>query len=115
MKINSLQNIQVNGSSSNSIRILNTGDTNAILIPLVFQFRMMDAYGNVNGEATETENIEYRKKVGINMLIGQIPFKFDVECIARLRSNAITETNATRVNQIVDTINYQDSVTPSIQ
>lgn len=115
MKINSLQNIQVNGSSSNSIRILNAGDTNAILIPLVFQFRMMDAYGNVNGEATETENIEYRKKVGINMLIGQTPFKFDVECIARLRSNAITETNATRVNQIVDTINYQDSVTPSIQ
>ena len=114
MKVNSLQNIQVNGSSSNSIRILNPGDTNAILIPLVFQFRMMDAIGNVNGIPTESENIEYRKKIGIDMIIGQSDFKFDVEVVARLRSNSITETNATRVNQVVDTINYQDSVTPSI-
>lgn len=114
MKINSLQNIQVNGSSSNSIRILNPGDTNAILIPIVFQFRMMDALGNTNGIPTETENIEYRKKVGIDMIIGQSEFKFDVEVIARLRSNSITETNATRVNQVIDTINYQDSTTPSI-
>ena len=114
MKINSLQNIQVNGSSSNSIRILNPGDTNAILIPIVFQFRMMDALGNTNGIPTETENIEYRKKVGIDMVIGQSEFKFDVEVVARLRSNSITETNATRVNQVIDTINYQDSTTPSI-
>lgn len=114
MKLNSVQNIQVNGSSSNSIRILQTGDTNAILIPLVFQFRMMDAAGNVNGSPSEVENIEYAKKVGVDLQIGQTEFKFDVEVVARLRSNAITETSATRVNQIVDTINYNDSVTPSI-
>lgn len=114
MKINSLQNIQVNGSSSNSIRILNPGDTNAILIPIVFQFRMVDAIGNTNGLPTETENIEYRKKIGVDMIIAQTNFKFDIEVIARLRSNSITETNATRVNQIIDTINYSDGVTPSI-
>ena len=75
---------------------------------------MMDAAGNVNGSPSEVENIEYTKKVGVDLQIGQTEFKFDVEVVARIRSNAITETSATRVNQIVDTINYNDSVTPSI-
>ena len=115
-KFTSLQNIQVNGSSSNSIRILNTGDTNNILIPIVFQYRMMDALGNIDGKMTDAvDNIEYSKKIGFDMIIGQQQFKFDIKVIANLRSNSITETNATRVNTIVDSINYNDDVTPSIQ
>lgn len=115
-KFTSLQNIQVNGSSSNSIRILNTGDTNNILIPIVFQYRMMDALGNIDGKMSDSvDNIEYSKKIGFDMIIGQQQFKFDIKVIANLRSNSITETNATRVNTIVDSINYNDDVTPSIQ
>lgn len=114
-KITSLQNIQVNGSSANSIRILNAGDTNNILIPIVFQYRMLDALGNINGVITDNvDNIEYKKKIGFDMTIGKQPFKFDIEVTAKLRSNSITETNATRINTIVDNINVNDSVKPTI-
>lgn len=111
-----VQNIQVNGSNSAAVRILNPGDENAILIPVKFQFRMIDAIGNINGETRMySENITYRKKIGLTLLIGQNPFRFDMEVYCRLRSSSVNISQATRLNQIQDQINTSDQITPTIQ
>lgn len=111
-----IQNLQVNDSNSAAVRILNPGDENAILIPVRFQYRMIDAIGNINGETRMySENITYRKKVGFSLLIGKNPFKFDMEVYCRLRSSSVNISKATRLNQIQDHINTTDQITPTIQ
>lgn len=116
MKINSMENIQVNGSSSNSIRILNPGDQNVILIPITFQYRMTDALGNINGEVSNIiSNLEYRKKIGFDMIVADEKFKFDIEIFAKLRSNEIAGgVKSTLLNRISDSYNTNDSATPQI-
>ena len=117
MKVSNMENIQVNGSSSNSIRILNPGDQNVILIPIVFQYRMTDAMGNINGEVDNIiSNIEYRKKIGFDLIIADEKFKFDIEIFSNLRSNEIAtgSNKTTMLNRIQDNWNSNDNATPNI-
>lgn len=117
MKIPNMENIQVNGSSSNSIRILDPGDQNVILIPITFQFRMTDALGNIDGKgANILSNLEYRKKIGFDMIIADEKFKFDIEVFAKLHSNEIAtgSNKSALINRILDSFNSSDSATPEI-
>lgn len=110
-----IQNIQVNDSNSQAIRILNPGESNAIIVPIKFQYRMIDAIGNIDGTTpTYGDNITYKKKIGFSMLVGKTPFKFDLEVSCKLRNNSISTTQVTRLNQITDAINPSDTITPSI-
>lgn len=62
-----------------------------ILIPIIFEYRMMDRLGNINGVFNYDINIplEYSKKIGIDMLINNEFFKFDI----KVSSNFKTKLN----------------------
>ena len=82
--IPNLTNISVVGNSTISTLVLQK-DTE-ILIPVVFEYRMMDRLGNVDGihGKSITDDLEYKKKIGIDILINNQVFQFDVECSAKL-------------------------------
>lgn len=59
-----------------------------ILIPIIFEFRMMDRLGRVNGlnDTTINDSITYSKKLGVDLLINNEIFKFDINVTAKLKS-----------------------------
>ena len=59
-----------------------------LIIPVVYEYRMMDRIGKVNGENDTTINdaISYSKKIGIDLMINNELFKFDINVSSNLKS-----------------------------
>jgi len=59
-----------------------------ILIPIIFEYRMTDRLGNINGVQGFVINngLEYSKKIGIDIFLNNEPFKFDINVKAKLKS-----------------------------
>jgi hypothetical protein len=75
----------------------------SILIPFVFEFRMIDRLGNINGLLDQDSNttLEYSKKMGIDILLPDATtFKFDINCTCRLKSK-ITTADTSTVSSVV--------------
>lgn len=89
-----LQSYQVNGVDSSSSKDVYSGEQSAILIPISFQYRMTDAFGNLNGVVSNTSNanFEYSKTLGFDLLVGNSKFIFDLEIYAMYRANSTTST-----------------------
>jgi len=90
--------INVNGSNKLSIKTVQFGSENAVTIPIVFQYRMTDYFGdgtsgigNVGGDPTGTTNqVEYTKTIGIDIYSNiDERFSFDIEISARYRSKSL--------------------------
>jgi hypothetical protein len=73
-----------------------------ILIPFVFEYRMIDRIGKINGKNNTTINdsITYSKKIGIDLLINNEAFKFDINVSAKLKS-VVTPIESLNVSSVV--------------
>lgn len=83
--------IQVEGSTSLAKRTLEFGEQNAIIVPIVFQFRAQDKLGFIGGwrSAGTLKNITYTKKIGIDIQVkNEELFSFDI-----LSSGSYTRTS----------------------
>ena len=94
--------IRVKGDDAISTNIIKFGSNNGISIPLTFQYRMTDYWGdgdtglgNISGDinSNSSTNISYTKTIGIdifNDIVNKDKFSFDVEVTARYSSKTIT-------------------------
>lgn len=85
--INNPNNISVIGNNTISTLIIQS--QSEILVPFLYEFRMIDRIGKVNGllNTTINDNLSYSKKIGIDMLINNELFKFDINVSSKLKSN----------------------------
>jgi len=62
-----------------------------LIIPVIYEYRMMDRLGKVNGENGTTINdlIIYSKKIGIDILINNELFRFDINVSSKLKSTVV--------------------------
>lgn len=115
MRISDIQNLQVSTSDSASSITLQQGQSNAILIPIVYQYRMTDAKGRINGDSSlslSASNIEYQKKMGVDLVVGNELFKFDFIVRSKFRQTTLS-SNSTN-NTIINSVDPQSSNTPNI-
>ncbi|BBI90397.1 hypothetical protein HYO65_gp005 [Tenacibaculum phage PTm1] len=94
-QFNQMSSVQVNGIDTSSALQIHTGDSNSVIVPLVFQYRMTDAVGHVDGTTSKTvnSNFEYTKSIGIDLIVQGETFKFDVEVSAKFRPTSISNNN----------------------
>jgi hypothetical protein len=88
--------IQVQGSTSLASQFVQTGDNNAIIIPLIYQFRATDKLGYIGGFRANGNptNITYTKKLGIDIQVrNQSPFSFDLEVTAKYKNDTLSSPN----------------------
>jgi hypothetical protein len=87
---------QVQGTTSLSTRTLMEGDSNAINIPLVFQFRAVDKAGYIGGwrKSGNLTNITYTKKIGIDIQVqNEDTFSFDVQISGSYKNDTLVAPN----------------------
>lgn len=116
MRVSDIQNIQVKTSDSSSSVTLQNGQENALLIPIVYQYRMTDINGRINGDSSlskSASNVEYVKKLGIDLIVGNELFKFDVEVSSKFRQTTLSASNSAN-NTVINAIDTQSSNTPNI-
>ena len=92
---NSHADLVVNGNGYNSQKEVQFGPSNAISIPVIFQYRMTDFYGvgtvgigNIGGDPSIT-NLQYSNTIGIDIFSNPVQrdvFSFDLNVIARYYS-----------------------------
>jgi hypothetical protein len=94
------ENIQVDGDSIQSYKLVDFGQQNSLNIPLVFQYRMTDYFGvttgsglgNIAGDDTgSTVNLTYSKKIGFDIYPNNADVvQFDIEVFAKYRSDRLS-------------------------
>jgi hypothetical protein len=101
---NSHDDLVVDGNDALSTKILQYGSDKAITIPVIFQYRMTDYYGdgnnglgNIGGDINfnTSSNLEYTKRIGIdiyNNLKDNNRFSFDIEITSRYTSKTMSNT-----------------------
>lgn len=95
--------IEVIGNSAIATNIL--AQESEILIPIIFEYRMSDRLNNIDGVADWNQSdLTYWKKIGIDMLINNSVFKFDIKVSAKLKSK-ITTIDTKSINSIVGQYN----------
>jgi hypothetical protein len=77
-----------------------------LIIPFIFEYRMIDRLGNVNGELNfdTTNSLVYSKKIGIDMLINNELFKFDINVTSKLRSKVVS-IESMNINSVLGSYN----------
>lgn len=100
-------------SGNNSISSLIIQKETELLIPFVYEYRMIDRIGNVDGDTEKTINddLEYTKKIGIDMLINNNTFKFDIQVTSKLRAK-ITPLDTLNLTSVMGSFN-PDSLKPN--
>ena len=92
----SASSVQVSGSTSLSTTELGGGDSNAINVPLVFQFRPVDKAGYIGGwrKSGNLSNITYTKKIGIDIQAKNSDiFSFDVQVTGSYKNDTLVAPN----------------------
>ena len=92
----SSSSVQVDGSTSLSTKSLADGETNAINIPLIFQFRAVDKAGFIGGwrKSGTLSNITYTKKLGIDIQVkNEDIFSFDVQISGSYKNDTLVAPN----------------------
>lgn len=105
--INKLSTIQVVGDSTTSTLII--PKESEILIPFVYEYRMIDRLGNINGSKNydTTETLQYDKKIGFDLLINNETFKFDINVTSKLKSK-IKTADSVNINSITSQFSNED-------
>jgi hypothetical protein len=99
--------LNVNGTDARSRKEVQTGDDNAILIPIVFQFRMEDYYGpsggagngyvgGYNGTTVYPKQLQYSRRIGLDVYTqDETVFSFDVQISASYKKTSLSQVVAT--------------------
>ena len=88
--------LQVPGTTSLSTTYLGEGESNAINVPVIFQFRAVDKLGYVGGwrKAGTLSNITYTKKIGIDIQIkNDDAFSFDIQVTGSYQNDTLVAPN----------------------
>ena len=105
--------INVDGSNQLSIKTLEFGSKNSLNIPIVFQYRMTDYFGegsgglgSIGGDPSGiTNQLEFTKRIGIDIYSNQTErFSFDIQITARYRSKSLQlqEVPSRNLENVVD-------------
>jgi len=98
--------LNVNGIDARATQELKTGDTNAIVIPVVFQFRMEDYWGPSGGAgagiiggykgSTPPTNLTYGRRIGLDLYAqDEDTFSFDIQVSATYKKTSLSQVIAT--------------------
>ena len=115
--------LNVNGIDARSTKTITTGDNNAIVIPVIFQFRMEDYYGPSGGAGAgfiggysnalgfvAPTNLTYGRRIGIDIYAQDEPaFSFDIQVSAVYKKTSLSQVVATAtptVNKQLQNIVY---------
>ena len=119
----SYEDVRVEGNDLVSKKELNSGSTNAIVLQVVYQYRMTDYFGpgklgigKVSGKDGVTQ-LQYTKILGLDIYYDKSKFSFDLEISARYKSNSISTSDvpsSTFQNTINQTTNNISQITPTI-
>lgn len=75
--------VQVKANRMDSFRPIRGGESNSLLIPFMFEYRMTDALGNIDGLALNgTAKPKYSKTIGFDFMLLGKKFRFDVNISA---------------------------------
>ena len=97
----SYADILVDGTDYRAQRILDYGDENAIIIPIIYQFRMTDFFGSGNlgtgrigGFSTQPNNLVYTKKIGFDIAVkDDTLFSFDLQVTSKYKVDSPSQTS----------------------
>jgi hypothetical protein len=85
----------VDGTDYLATKEIQYGEDNAIVIPLIFQYRMSDYYGsgNIAGDTSGLiKNVSYTKQIGLDIFVkNQTKFSFDIKVNAKYKKTTTTE------------------------
>lgn len=102
-----VDSLSVNAANKNGKKIIPGGESNAITLDLIFQYRMTDYYGTGGSGSSQTgrvggviqnnlTNLTYAKKIGIDILqIDKEDFQFDIEVYAKYTTQGKNINNIT--------------------
>ena len=122
-------NIQVDGDATTSFKPIQFGSTNALTVPLIFQYRMTDYFGagsgtqgglgNIGGDPTGAiTNITYAKRIGFDIYPNSTAvYQYDIEVFAKYRPDGLsTDTfpTSTIARGLNDLERVVSSLSPSI-
>jgi hypothetical protein len=122
-------NIQVDGDATTSFKPIQFGSTNALTVPLVFQYRMTDYWGsgsgtqgglgNIGGDTTGAiTNITYAKRIGFDIYPNSVSvYQYDIEVFAKYRPDGLSTDifpTATIARGLNDLERVISSLSPSI-
>ena len=110
-KVTNTNSLMVVGNTTISTLII--PKQSQILIPIIFEYRMVDRLGNIDGTFNFDINnqiLEYSKKIGIDMLINNNLFKFDINVSSKLKS-VLTPITTLNVGSITSAFTNQISET----
>jgi hypothetical protein len=88
--------LQVPGTTSLSTKQVLSGESNAINVPLIFQFRAVDKSGYIGGwrKAGNLSNITYTKKIGIDIqVLNSDSFSFDIQVTGSYQNDTLVSPN----------------------
>lgn len=115
--------IRVEGNDKKSKKELSTGSSSAIVLQVVYQYRMTDYFGpgklglgKISGEDGVTQ-LQYTKILGLDIYYDESKFSFDLEISSRYKSNSISASDvpsSTFQNTINQTTNSVSQITPTI-
>jgi hypothetical protein len=75
----------------------------AVLIPILFQYRMTDALGRLNGDYNNSNtDLTYTKRIGVDMLINGQTVKFDIEVSAKYTPNSLSSSKIPQYSAMAD-------------
>jgi hypothetical protein len=97
----SYADLLVDGTDYKSVREIEFGEANQIVIPVIFQFRMTDYFGagnlgtgRIGGFSTGVSNLSYTKKIGIDINVkDETLFSFDIQVSAKYKSYSPSQTS----------------------
>ena len=99
--INKPNLIQVVGNTTVSTLIINR--ESELLIPIIFEYRMTDRLGRINGETSNlsiNDSLSYSKTIGVDLLLSNNIFKFDLKVTANYRSN-VTSVKTKNISGLI--------------
>ena len=103
----SYPDLLVDGTDYKATRNIEYGETNRIEIPVIFQHRMTDYYGEGStgtgrvGGSDLLVNLTYSKKIGIDVSTQDSTFSFDLQVYAKYKSDTPAEALTTPVKTTV--------------
>ena len=124
------ENIQVSGDATLSTKAIQFGASKSLNVPLIFQYRMTDYFGqgsgstgggrgNIGGDSTgATVNLTYSKRLGFDIYktVNDV-YQFDVEVFATYRSDKLNLEifpSATIQKSLIDLEKVVARLSPSI-
>lgn len=109
-KLPSKNLISVVGDNSASTLVLTAGSE--ISIPIVFEYRFTDRLGYINGVPANTidDALTYTKKIGVDLLLNNQLFSFDLEVFSNLKSK-VAPLDALNISSVVGAFKNEDPET----